>query len=107
MAFTLKYGDHIRIDIFSGQFSPRTRAVIDLLGYSVLLPLMVWLASTLFQHLHDRLGAERAERPVGAEHAGVAVPAWCSSSAFLLLALQIFAEVIKTVRALRAPRAEA
>jgi TRAP-type mannitol/chloroaromatic compound transport system permease small subunit len=34
MAFTLQSNEHIRIDIFSAHFSQRTRAVIDLLGYS-------------------------------------------------------------------------
>ena len=51
MAFTLQAGEHIRIDIFSGKFAPRTRAVIDLLGYCVTLPLMLWLTYALFQHL--------------------------------------------------------
>ena len=48
MAFTLKNGEHIRIDIFSGKFSPRTRAIIDLVGYAVLLPLTLWLTLYLF-----------------------------------------------------------
>ena len=43
MAFALQSGAHIRIDIFSGKFSRRTQAVIDLAGYTVTLPLMLWL----------------------------------------------------------------
>ena len=33
MAYALKSGDHIRIDIFSGKFSSRTRGLLDLAGY--------------------------------------------------------------------------
>ena len=79
MAFTLKAGDHIRIDIFSGKFSARTRAIIDLVGYTVLLPLTVWLSVYLFRYLLVGLGGEREERAVGVQHAGVAVPRSCSS----------------------------
>src|SRR5688572_6896166 len=51
MAFTLKSDEHIRIDIFSGHFSQKTRAVIDLLAYAVLLPLMCWISYALWLHL--------------------------------------------------------
>ncbi len=67
-------GDHIRIDIFSGKFSPRTRAIIDLAGYAVLLPLTIWLTLYLYRYFHAGWVTEREKRPVGAEHAGVAVP---------------------------------
>ncbi len=50
MAFALREGQHIRIDIFSGHFSQRTRAMIDLAGYAVLLPLTVWLTLALTRH---------------------------------------------------------
>mgnify|MGYP001614480923 CR=1 FL=1 len=97
MAFTLQAGEHIRIDIFSGHFAPRTRAVIDLLGYTVTLPLMIWLTYALFQHL--------ATGYLRNEHSGQSamnLPVWPFRVVFLvaftLLALQILAEVIKTAR---------
>jgi TRAP-type mannitol/chloroaromatic compound transport system permease small subunit len=68
MAFTLRSNEHIRIDIFSGRFSERTRAVIDLLGYTVMLPLMVWLSYALFQHL--AAGYLRSERSGHADRGG-------------------------------------
>ena len=96
MAYTLQTGAHIRIDIFSGKFSPRTRAVIDLVGYTVTLPLMLWLTYALFQHL--------ATGYLRNEHSGQSamnLPVWPFRVVFLtsfsLLALQIAAEVIKTV----------
>ena len=97
MAYTLAAGQHIRIDIFSGKFSPRTRAVIDLVAYSVILPLMLWLTHALFQHL--------ATGYLRNEHSGQSslnLPVWPFRIVFLvaftLLALQILAEVIKSVR---------
>lgn len=97
MAFTLQAGEHIRIDIFSGKFAARTRAVIDLLGYCVTLPLMLWLTYALFQHL--------ATGYLRNEHSGASamnLPVWPFRIVFLvaftLLALQIFAEVFKTAR---------
>lgn len=100
MAFTLKAGEHIRIDIFSGKFSARTRAVIDLLGYCVTLPLMLWLTYALFQHLAT--GYLRSER---SGQSAMNLPVWPFRIVFLvaftLLALQIFAEVIKAARRLK------
>lgn len=97
MAYTLRHGEHIRIDIFSANFSPRTRALIDLSGYGVVLPLMIWLSYALFQHL--------AQGYLRNEHSGQSamnMPVWpfriVFFVAFTLLALQILVEVIKTLR---------
>ena len=100
MAYTLQTGAHIRIDIFSGNFSPRTRAIIDLLGYTVTLPLMLWLAYALFQHLatgylrHEHSGQSAMNLPVWPFRVVFLV-------AFTLLALQILVEVLKTARQLK------
>ena len=100
MAFTLKYGEHIRIDIFSGNFSPRTRAVIDLLGYAIVLPLTAWLTLYLFFYL--RTGYITNEK---SGQSALNLPVWplrvIFCLAFLLLALQVIAEVAKLLRALR------
>jgi len=101
MAFTLKAGGHIRIDVFSGRFSARTRAIIDLVGYTVLLPLTVWLSLYLFRYFWA--GWATSEK---SGQSALNMPVWpfrvVFFAAFLLLALQILAEVIKIVRALRA-----
>jgi TRAP-type mannitol/chloroaromatic compound transport system permease small subunit len=100
MAFTLKSDEHIRIDIFSGHFSKRTRAVIDLVGYAVTLPTMIWLSYALWMHL--------AQGYLRNEHSGQSamnLPVWpfrvVFFVAFALLALQILAEVAKSVRRMR------
>jgi len=104
MAYTLRSNDHIRIDVFSGHFTARTRAIIDLLGYTVTLPLMSWLSYALFVYM--------AEGYARNEHSGQSalnLPVWpfrvVFLVAFVLLALQILAEVVKSFRALRAPKA--
>jgi TRAP-type mannitol/chloroaromatic compound transport system permease small subunit len=101
MAYTLAVGAHIRIDIFSGKFAPRTRAVIDLAAYAVMLPLLVWLSYALFQYLAT--GYLRAER---SGQSAMNLPVWpfriVFFTAFALLALQVLVEVIKSVRSLRA-----
>ena len=100
MAFTLKYGEHIRIDVFSGRFSRRTRALIDLAGYAIVLPLTLWLTLYLFYYL--RTGYVTSEK---SGQSALNLPVWplrvIFCLAFLLLALQISAEVAKLVRALR------
>ena len=80
---------------------PRTRAAIDLLGYTVTLPLMTWLTYALFQHL--------ATGYLRNEHSGQSamnMPVWPFRVVFLvaftLFALQILAEVIKTARNFKA-----
>ena len=105
MAFTLQKDEHIRIDIFSGNFSQRTRAVIDLLAYAVLLPLMVWITYGLFQHL--AAGYLRNER---SGQSALNLPVWpfrvVFVVAFTLLTLQIMVEVVKAVRRYRTPVAD-
>jgi TRAP-type mannitol/chloroaromatic compound transport system permease small subunit len=100
LAYTLAVGAHIRIDIFSGKFSSRTRAIIDLAAYAVILPLLVWLSYALFQHLAT--GYLRSER---SGQSAMNLPVWpfriVFFTAFTLLALQVLAEVIKAARALR------
>ena len=101
MAFTLAADQHIRIDIFSGRFSQRTRALIDLACFSVLLPLTVWLTFALFRHL--RTGYEHAER---SGQSALNLPVWpfrvVFVVAFVLLALQVGVEMVKLARQLRA-----
>ena len=100
MAFALREGQHIRIDIFSGHFSQRTRAIIDLAGYAVLLPLTVWLTLALTRHFWT--GYANSER---SGQSALNLPVWpfrvVFVVAFVLLALQVVAEMVKLARRLR------
>lgn len=103
LAYTLRAGEHIRIDIFSGRFSPRTRAAIDIASYCIVLPLLVWLTLALAQHL--AIGWSRGERT---GQSAMNLPVWPFRVVFVLsfalFALQSLVELAKAVRQFRAPR---
>jgi len=100
MAFTLREGQHIRIDIFSDKFSLRTRALIDLCCYAVVLPLMCWLTYALAGHLWR--GYAHSER---SGQSALNLPVWpfrvVFVVAFVLLALQVVVEMAKCAQHLR------
>lgn len=101
MAYTLQKGQFIRIDIFSQSMSAKTRALIDLCAYSVVLPLMLWLTYGLAAHLIT--GFLRNER---SGQSAMNMPVWpfrlIFLVAFALLALQVFAEIIKSLKKYKA-----
>jgi TRAP-type mannitol/chloroaromatic compound transport system permease small subunit len=106
MAYTLRDGAHIRIDVFSGKFSERTRAVIDLVGYTVMLPLLVWLSYQMYRYLVDGYASGETSG-----QSALNLPVWPFRVVFLvafaLFALQVLAEVIKSVRRLTPNRVNA
>ena len=54
MAFTLRERGHIRIDVLYTRFDERTKALVDLLSYVVLLlPLAFWLSLDLWSYAFD------------------------------------------------------
>jgi TRAP-type mannitol/chloroaromatic compound transport system permease small subunit len=109
MAYTLREGGHIRIDAFSQLFSQRTKAWVDLIGYTVfLLPCLLWMTWSLWSYwwqsyATNELSGQSAWNPI----------IWPFKLvffvAFVLLVLQIFAEIIKAVQYLsgKRPRYEA
>lgn len=96
LAYTLRAGEHIRIDIFSGRFSPRTRAIIDILAYCVVIPLLAWLTYALVQHFWT--GWSRNERT---GQSAMNMPVWpfrvVFVTSFLLFALQSLVELLKSI----------
>ena len=104
MAYTLQQGQFIRIDIFSQDMSEKTRAFIDLCAYSVILPLMLWLTYGLTAHLIS--GFIKNERS-GQSAMNMAV--WPFRVVFLIaftiLALQVYAEFMKSLEKYKAAKA--
>lgn len=102
LAYTLRQDLHIRIDVFTGRMSPRTRALVDTLAYTVMLPLLVWLSWMLLEYLIT--GYTRGER---SGQSSLNPPVWpfrlVFTVSFALLALQVLAELLKSVSRLRAP----
>ena len=100
LAYTLRANEHIRIDVFSGKFSQRTRARLDLFAYLVIVPLLLWLTWTLAHYTYTGFARN--------EHSGQSalnLPVWpfrvVFTLAFALFALQAIAELFKTVMRLR------
>lgn len=97
MAYTLREGGHIRIDAFSQLFSQRTKALIDLIGYSIfVLPCLLWMTWSMWSYwwhsyVTNELSGQSAWNPI----------IWPFKLvffvAFVLLVLQIFAEIIKAI----------
>jgi TRAP-type mannitol/chloroaromatic compound transport system permease small subunit len=104
MAYTLAKGAHIRIDVVSAWFPPRVKAAIDVVLYLALLPLIVWIVIALDHRVvQSLLSGERSGQSAWNP------PIWMFRAVFLasfvLLGLQIVAEVLRNVAVLRRRRA--
>jgi TRAP-type mannitol/chloroaromatic compound transport system permease small subunit len=105
MAYTLREGAHIRVEAFYDLFPARVRAAIDFLGYLFLaFPFVCWLTWALNNNWLRALSSN--------EHSGMSaynMVLWPIRLAFfvsfLLLALQMLAEMIKRARVLFALKA--
>lgn len=104
MAYTLQQGQFIRIDIFSQDMTTKTRALIDLCAYSVILPLMMWLMYGLTAYLIS--GFIRNER---SGQSAMNMVVWPFRVVFLIaftiLALQVYAELMKSLEKYKAVKA--
>jgi len=97
IAYCLKQGAHIRVDFIYGQLSPKGQAVVDLVGYVVLLlPGLLWLDYGLYAYAREafeygEVTGESAWNPVIWPFRTV----W--TLGFFVFTLQVFAEVMKSV----------
>lgn len=98
LAYTLRQGEHIRVDVFSAKLPMRVRNRIDAVVYAVILPLLVWLSYALYSYL--MAGYERGET---SGQSALNLPVWpfrlVFTLAFVMLALQVFCELIKSLQA--------
>jgi TRAP-type mannitol/chloroaromatic compound transport system permease small subunit len=105
LAYTLKENLHIRIDIFSGKMSPRTRATIDALAYALVLPVLVWLSWMLVDY--TLIGYAREERTGQSAFNALVWPfRLVFTISFVLFALQVLAELFKSIDRVQLPAAE-
>lgn len=104
MAYTMREGGHVRIDAFSQLFSERTKALIDMVGYSIfVLPCLLWVTWSLWSYWTIAL----ATRELSGQSAWNPV-IWPFKLvffvAFVLLVLQIVAQILKAILFLRGER---
>lgn len=99
-AWAMQDNEHVRIDVMSSRFSPRTREIIDMLGHLLFLfpfvALMLWLSAQFFWKAI--LSGEMSPNEGG-------LLLWPAKGlifiGFVQLALQWFSEVVKSAFRLR------
>ena len=100
-AYTLRQGSHVRVDLIYGHVSPKTRAVIDVVGYLfLLLPLVIWLSWGLWDYfitawVDNETSGASSWNPVVWPYRLVFF------TSFVVLTLQIIGEVIKGILVLQ------
>jgi TRAP-type mannitol/chloroaromatic compound transport system permease small subunit len=101
LAYTLREGEHVRVDLFYAQVSRRKRALIDAFTYLVLLlPVAAWLSIGFAQKVATAW--ESQERSGMSAFNPVIWPfraVMCA--AFVLLVLQALAQLIRCYQILR------
>ena len=99
-AYTLQQNEHVRIDIFYGSRTRRTQHWIDLFGHTFFtLPFVVLMAWMLVPYTWDAYSIGQISTNAG----GLVIwPARAILAAgFILLTVQVIAEIIKKVAILR------
>lgn len=96
LSYTLKHGEHIRIDIFTTKMSSALRRQIDLVMYALITIVMAWLSYALLKYLLNGIAA--------GEHTGQSalnLPVWpfrlVFVIAFTMFTIQLIAEFLKTL----------
>lgn len=99
IALAMQANAHIRVDFIHGGFAPRWKAAADLAGLALLAPMVLWLCWGLWGYFEDAwITGERSGESIWNP---VVWPARLSFLAgFVLLALQILVEILKSVRIL-------
>jgi TRAP-type mannitol/chloroaromatic compound transport system permease small subunit len=99
-AWAMQDNEHVRIDVMSARFSPRTREIVEMAGHLLFLfpfvALMLWLSTQFFWR--TLVSGEMSPNQGG-------LPLWPAKGliffGFFQLALQWLSEVIKTSLRLR------
>ena len=96
LSYTLKHGEHIRIDIFTTKMSPALRQRIDLVMYGLITIVMAWLTYALLNYLVHGIAAN--------EHTGQSalnLPVWPFRLVFVIafatFTVQLVLEFLKTL----------
>jgi TRAP-type mannitol/chloroaromatic compound transport system permease small subunit len=95
LAYTLRCGEHIRIDVLSGSLPPRVKMMIDVVVYALVLPILLWITWTLWGY--TSAGYLRGE---SSGQSALNLPVWPFRAVFCLafatFALQVLCELAKT-----------
>ena len=98
-AYALKERQHVNVDFIYGSMPPRVRAAVDIAGYILFFPSVVWLAKALFDYA---LRAFHSGEVSGLSAWNPVV--WPVRAVlflgFAVFALQIAVEIVRAVRTL-------
>ena len=102
MAYALRHGAHVRVDVFSSRWRPRTRAWVEVAaGLGLLLPFCLFMAWISADYVAASWAAREGSRDPGG------LPGWYLLKALIplsagLLAVQGLAESLRTLHRARA-----
>lgn len=105
LAYALRHGAHVRVDVFSQRWSPRTRAWVEVgAGVLLLLPLCIFMLAMSWDYVAASWSAREGSRDPGGLPGWYLVKALLPVSALLLM-LQGLAETLRALARARAPEA--
>jgi TRAP-type mannitol/chloroaromatic compound transport system permease small subunit len=98
LAYALRHGAHVRVDVFSQRWTPRTRARVEFAGMVLLLlPLCAFIVAMSWDYVAASWAAREGSRDPGG------LPGWYLLKSVLplsalLLMLQAVAEALRALR---------
>ena len=99
MADTLRVGQHVCVDFLTIKMGAKVNALVRLLGYLLFLPILIWLVWELSHYALSAFESdERSGRSAWNPIIWPAFTVWVVG--FLFLALQVIAELIKSISSL-------
>ncbi|MFW5680456.1 MAG: TRAP transporter small permease subunit [Pseudomonadota bacterium] len=100
MAYAMKQREHVTVDLFYARMSPRAQAIVDLIGLTLLLIVVVWLVFGLYDYMMRAL--TRGQRSGQSAWNPQIWPYRCVFViGFVVLSLQTMLEWLKALLALR------
>lgn len=101
IAYVSQTDGHVRVDLIYANMSNRWKAAVNLLGYLLIAPLVLWLCFGLWDYLHNAWeSGERSGESLWNPYVWPArLTFWLG---FILLAMQVLSEILKCLLTLSA-----
>ena len=96
IAYCMQMRRHVRVDFYYDRVTPQRKAVIDIVGYCVLIPMLLWLCAGLWDYFHqayrvNELSGESAWNPI------IWPFKFTFVMGFVLLLMQTIIELLKSI----------
>lgn len=104
LSFTLQMDKHVRVDLFYSNYSPKTKAIVDIISQIFLILPFVLL---ILYVSSDYIALSYNQNEISPDPGGLAYR-WAIKSmmvvGFVLLGLQSLAEIVKNIKVIKAER---